>query len=38
VYHRDLQWHKANREKARQREINQEKIRLVMGEEEDVAA
>jgi len=32
-YYRDLQWQKVNREKARQREINREKIRrLVMGE------
>ena len=34
-YYRDLQWRKANREKARQREIDREKLRrLVMGEDD----
>ncbi len=33
-YYRDLQWQRSNREKARQREIDREKIRrLVFGEE-----
>jgi hypothetical protein len=33
-YYRDLQWQKLNREKARQREIDREKLRrLVFGEE-----
>jgi hypothetical protein len=33
-YYRDLQWQKANRDKARQREIDREKLRrLVMGED-----
>ena len=37
-YYRDLQWQKLNREKARQREINREKIRrLVMGEDDATA-
>ena len=37
-YYRDLQWQKSNREKARQREINREKIRrLVMGEDDAAA-
>ena len=34
-HYRDLQWQKLNREKARQREIDREKLRLlVFGEEE----
>jgi hypothetical protein len=34
-YYRDLQWQKSNPEQARQREIDQEKLRrLVFGEEE----
>ncbi|MFC1971370.1 hypothetical protein ACFLV0_05550 [Chloroflexota bacterium] len=34
-YYRDLQWQKANQEKARQRETDREKLRrLVFGEEE----
>ena len=33
-YYRDLQWQKTNREKARQREIDREKLqRLVFGED-----
>ena len=37
-YYRDLQWQKSNREKARQREINREKLRrLVMGEDDAAA-
>ena len=37
-YYRDLRWQKLNREKARQREIDREKIRrLVMGEDDAAA-
>jgi hypothetical protein len=37
-YYRDLQWQKANHEKARQREIDREKLRrLVMGEDDAAA-
>ena len=37
-YYRDLQWQKANREKAQQREINWEKLRRLVMEEDDAAA